>query len=78
MCDKHSKTGDPAVGSTRLVRCPHQYEYNRWKTIRRCVKCGDGGMLVVERLGTGGRREWWRPMPLSVLSIVFSPNEELT
>lgn len=21
MCDEHSKTGDPAVGSTRLVRC---------------------------------------------------------
>ena len=40
MCDKHSKTGDPAVGSTRLVRhismmAPHQ-------------KDREGGMLLIE------------------------------
>ena len=25
MCDKHSKTGDPAVGSTRLLAAPREF-----------------------------------------------------
>jgi hypothetical protein len=56
MPDEHSKTSDPAVGSTRLLACArcggtpaeHDSVWDAWVT---CQKCFQRGPIIEQRLG---------------------------